>query len=331
MPATQLKSKVRVVFTGGTISMQVDPVRGGPIPVLVGRDILARVPGLNQWAEVSGLDFSLLPGPHMTPDRMFELAGVLRTELARPDVDGIVVTHGTDTLEETAFLLDLLLDGAKPVVLVGAMRNSSESGWDGPSNLLSAVRVAASPDACGAGVLVVMNERIFAGREAVKTHTESVDGFAGRDWGASGVVDKDRVILARRLRGFRAIPCPKLETAVEVVKLSAGSDGRVIESLIRSGIRGLVIEGLGRGNVPVTAVDAVDAAVKAGVTVVITTRCAQGRVLDTYAYDGSGRHLLRLGALLGGWLPAHKARLLLMVLLGGGASREEIAARFDEV
>ena len=320
---------VAVVFTGGTISMRFDPAAGGPVPALSGAEILAQVPGLEAFATVSAVDFARLPGPHMTPGRMLELARVTGTQLENPATTGVVITHGTDTLEETACLLDLVLASDKPVVLVGAMRNSSELGWDGPANLRSAVRVAAEPAARGQGVLVVMNDQILAAADATKTHTEAVDTFRSREGSALGFVDKDRVFITRRRVAREHIPADRLEERVEIVKLSAGSDGRVIRWLLEDGVRGLVIEGLGRGNAPVTAIEAVEQAVRSGFPVVIASRCPRGRVLDTYAYAGAGRQFKKLGAILAGTIPSHKARLKLMLLLGMGAGGERIRAAFD--
>src|SRR5262249_39626565 len=150
---TATKPRVLMVFTGGTISMRFDAKAGGAVPALSGREIISLVPGLDQIAEIRTLDFACLPGPHMTPAKMFDLAGIVARELVSERADGVVITHGTDTLEETAFLLDLVLNSDKPVVLAGAMRNSSELGWDGPANLRSAVRVASSCAARQLGVL----------------------------------------------------------------------------------------------------------------------------------------------------------------------------------
>lgn len=192
------RPRIAVVFTGGTISMRVDALAGGAVPALSGEEILALVPGLEKIAAVRVVEFARVAGPHITPVRMLELARVVEAQLADATVQGVVITHGTDTLEETAYLLDLVLDSEKPVVLVGSMRNGSELGFDGPANLRSAVRVAVEPAARGLGVLVVMNDQLLAAAEATKTHTEAVDTFQSRDFGALGIVDKDRVIVTRR-------------------------------------------------------------------------------------------------------------------------------------
>jgi L-asparaginase len=324
-----MKPTIAIVFTGGTISMRLDASTGGPIPALSGREILARVDGLNEIADCTPIDFALLPGPHMTPAKMFELARCVARQLEDERFQGVVVTHGTDTLEETAYLHDLVLRSDKPVAFVGAMRNSSELSWDGPANLRSAVRVAADPTARGLGVLVVMGEQLIAAREATKTHTEALDTFQGRDFGSLGIVDKDRIIVMRRPVQRENIAADKLEEHVDLIKVAAGSDGRFIDFAIGDGARGLVIEGLGRGNVTVATLPAIDRAIKTGIPVVITSRCPRGRVLDTYAYEGAGKQLRRMGAILGGIVPSHKARIKLMLLLGAGYSSEQIRDSFD--
>ena len=325
-----MKTRIAIFFTGGTISMRVDPKSGGAIPALSGEEIIAQVPGLDEIADFEIINFAKLPGPHMTPPKMLELARDVAAQLADPNIAGAVVTHGTDTLEETAYLLNLLLDEEKPVAFVGAMRNSSELSWDGPGNLRSAVRVAADEGARGLGVMVVMGDQLIAASEATKTHTEATDTFQSRDFGPLGIVDKDRIIVARRPARREHIPTPKLEERVDIIKLSAGADGRFINFALEDGARGLVIEGLGRGNVPVAALPAIERAVGMGLPVVITSRCPRGRVLDTYAYEGAGRQLKRMGAILGGMTPSHKARIKLMVALGAGWSVEQIRASFED-
>lgn len=310
--------------------MRIDAKTGGAIPALSGHEILAQVPRLDEIAEFEVIDFARLPGPHWTPERMMELAGAVRGKLAEPAVAGAVVTHGTDTLEETAYLLDLVLNEEKPIVFVGAMRNSSELSWDGPENLRSAVRVAIDSQARNLGIIVAMNEQLIAASEAVKTHTESTDTFQSRDFGPIGFVDKDRVIVMRRPFDREHIPAEKIESRVDCLKMYAGADGRFIDFAVADGAKGLVIEGLGRGNVTPAALASIERALYIGLPVVITSRCPRGRVLDTYAYEGAGKQLTARGAILGGMLPAHKARIKLMLALGAGWSIEQIRKSFEE-
>jgi L-asparaginase len=324
-----MKPRVAIFFTGGTIAMKMDAARGGAVPALSGHDLIRSTPGIELVADIDVIDFASLPGPHMTPPKMLELSLAVAAKLAEPRVAGVVVTHGTDTLEETAYLLDLVLSEEKPIVFVGAMRNSSELSWDGPANLRAAVQVAAEPSARGLGVVVAMTDRMIAASEAVKVYAEAPHTFHSRDFGPLGLIDKDRVIVGRRPARREHIPTGALEERVDIIHAAAGVDGRFIEWAIDGGARGLVLQGLGRGNLPPATMPAVERAIDKGLPVVITSRCPRGRVLDTYAYEGAGKQLTQLGAILGGMLPSHKARLKLMVTLGAGWSREQIRRSFE--
>ncbi len=309
--------------------MSIDPAMGGAAPALSGEEIVARVEGLSEVAEFDIINFARLPGPHITPAIMLELAQMVAAELSKPNIDGVVITHGSDTLEETAYFLDLVLHSDKPVVFVGAMRNSSELSWDGPANLMAAVRVAAAAEARGLGVVVAMSEKIIAANEVTKTHTESVDTFQSRDYGALGLIDKDRILIARRPTEREHIAVTVVEERVETIKAVSGSDGKFVDFAVQQGVRGIVLEGFGRGNVPPAYLPAIARAVQAGIPVVITSRCPRGRVLDTYAYDGAGKTLTNLGVMLGGVLPSHKARIKLMLALGAGYSIAQIRQSFQ--
>lgn len=325
-----MKPHIAIFFTGGTISMSIDPTMGGAAPALSGEEIVARVDGLSDVADFDIINFSRLPGPHVTPAKMLELAQAVNAELSKPHIDGVVITHGTDTLEETAYFLDLFLHSDKPVVFVGAMRNSSELSWDGPANLLAAVRVAADAQARGLGVVVAMSEKIVAANEVTKTHTESVDTFQSRDYGALGLIDKDRVIIARRPTEREHIATEKIEDRVETIKMVSGGDGKFITFALLQGTRALVLEGFGRGNIPPAYMPAVELAMHSHIPVVLTSRCSRGRVLDTYAYEGAGKTLTNLGVILGGVLPSHKARIKLMLALGAGYSIAQIRQSFED-
>ncbi|MDR3074186.1 MAG: asparaginase, partial [Deltaproteobacteria bacterium] len=166
-----MDAKVVVFTTGGTIAMRRDPELGGAVPAVSGPELIEAVPPLADVCPVEVREFSNIPSPHFTPERMYALARTVEEALAEPDVAGVVITHGTDTMEETAYLLDLFLEGDKPVCLTGAMRSAAEISPDGPGNILCAVRCAASPAARGMGALIVMNEEVHAAREATKTHS----------------------------------------------------------------------------------------------------------------------------------------------------------------
>jgi L-asparaginase len=323
---------IGLLFTGGTISMKLDPATGAAVPALSAADILAQVPQIGSVADIEVEEFSRLPGPHVTPDQMWRLARRAAAWLERPDTDGLVVTHGTDTIEETAYLLDLLLTSDKPVVLIGAMRTVSDPSWDGPANLLSAARVAASPAARGHGVLVVMDDQILPAREVRKVHTEASRSFATPEFGPVGVVDAGVVVFRRRAlarpswrypAADAGLRVPRLDTRVELVQAYTGMSDRLVRCAVEAGTRGLAVVAFGRGNVPPAIVPAIDAAVRQGVLVTVSSRCVAGRVWPRYGYEGGGLQLSTIGAILAGELSGAKARLLQMVALGAAADPAE--------
>ncbi|MCC7508890.1 MAG: asparaginase [Planctomycetes bacterium] len=306
---------LKLIFTGGTISMRDDAGRGA-VPVLSGDELLKDVPGLSSFCSVQVEDFGQLPGPHMTPARMFELSD--RVQAALVNHDGVVITHGTDTLEETATLLDLRHTGDKPVVLVGAMRTSSQLSWDGPINLYQGCRVAADSRARGRGVMVVMNSTVFAASEVTKTYTDAIDTFQSPDVGPLGLFDGDELRLHRYPVARKSLVGGRLELRVGLVVASAGDDGSLIDSCIKRGDQGLVIEAMGRGNLPPPMAAAARRAVEAGVVTVLTSRCWGGRVSGTYGYEGGGARLRELGLVFAPGIPGHKARMIVMAALGAG-------------
>ncbi len=318
--------RVLFIFTGGTISMKIDPQTGGAVPALSGREILSFDPTLAELADIEVIDFGRLPGPHWTAEKMWELSELTRAQLERPELDGIVITHGTDTLEETAYFVDLRHTSDKPIAFVGAMRNTSELSFDGPANLRAALRTVIEPDARRQGAFIVLNMLIHAASAATKSDTQALETFTSPVFGPLGIVDADRVLFARALPRRAQIDAATFEPQVDLLLTYAGFDGRFIDAARESGARGLVLEGTGRGNVPPAALPAIDRALEAGIPVVLSTRCAQGRVLDTYAYEGSGWDLRRRGVLFAGALPGPKARVQLMLALG--ATREPAVLKY---
>ncbi|MFL6274421.1 MAG: asparaginase [Blastocatellia bacterium] len=323
-----MKKRLALIFTGGTISMKHDAALGAAVPALSGSEILALVEGVDEVADVEVIEFGRYPGPHMTLPRMMQLSGVVCAALERKDIGGVVITHGTDTLEETAYLLDLTTASDKPVVLVGALRNSSEMGWDGPPNLLSAMRVAAADGARGLGVLVAMNDTILAASEATKTHSESFDAFQSPDFGPLGIVDRGEVIIRRPSVKRRHLPVTEIVEPVFLIKLASGVDATLIDAATDAGARGLVIEALGRGNVPPATLAGLRRAVERGLPVVLVSRCLRGRVFDSYGYEGGGKQLRQLGIIFADFLNGQKARIKLSLALSLTDDPDEIRALF---
>jgi L-asparaginase len=307
--------RLLLLATGGTISMRSDPERGGAVPELSGEEILAAVPGWERYARLEVREFGRYPGPHMTIERMWELRAAVLQATAE-GFAGVVITHGTDTIEETAYLLDRSLPPDGPVALTGAMRNSSELSWDGPANLMAAIQVAVSRAARGRGAMVVMDDRVVQGAEVVKTHTEEFGTFQSPNWGPLGIVDKGSVLFYRESRRKPTLAPAEPATPVDLVKIVAGADSRLVEASLDSGARGVVLEALGRGNVPPAVIPGVRRWADAGLPVVIASRSLRGRVLDTYAYLGGGHELREMGVLFADHLTGQQARIELMLALG---------------
>jgi L-asparaginase len=313
-----------LVFTGGTISMRHDPAAGGAVPTLRGRDILALAPEIEQLAPIEVDDWGAFPGPHMTVERMWELRGRIAEHVARPEVEGVVVTHGTDSLEESAYLVARSVDSEKPIVFTGAMRTSSDLGWDGPGNLGASVRVAASDDAHGCGVVVVMSDRIYTALDVTKAHTHMLDAFDSPGLGPLGVIDDGEVIFRRAIpeRGSVLLP-PAPAAPVDIVYAWAGADSRLLDASREDG-RGVVVAGMGRGNVPPAMVEGIDRWIAEEKPVVIASRAFRGRVGCTYGYPGGGRRLAERGAIFAGARRPPQARIEVMLGLGAGLSVAEL-------
>ncbi|HUG55176.1 MAG TPA: asparaginase [Vicinamibacteria bacterium] len=319
---------VHVLFTGGTISMRIDPDTGAAVPALSGGEIVARVQGLRKEARLTLEDYARLPGPHVTVPWMWRLRERVAEVLADPGVDGVVVTHGTDTLEETAFLLDLTLESEKPVVFCGAMRTVSEPGWDGPANLMSAVRAAVHPAARGRGVLVTVGEQVHAASEATKWHTQSLGAFRSPH-GPIGVLDRGQVVFHRPPFRRMAIRASRLQDGVDLHTMAAGTDDALLRASLRRGARGLVLEGTGCGNVPPAVVPGIRAALRTRVPVVLSSRCPEGRLAPAYGYEGGGQMLRALGVVYAQELPGPKARIKLMVALGAVSTLADVRRLFE--
>jgi L-asparaginase len=323
------RKNVLLLFTGGTISMRIDPGTGGAVPALSGQEIVSSVPAIGQEAQLTLEDYARLPGPHVTPQWMWALKEYVARRLQEPTLDAVVITHGTDTLEETAFLLDLTLHSSKPVVFCGAMRTVSEPGWDGPANLLAAVRVAAHEGSPGRGVLVALGEYVHAAAEATKWHTQSLAAFRSPH-GALGAMERDSVIYYQPPYRKPPLPAAELVPEVDLHTMAAGVDGTLVAASVARGARGLVLEATGAGNIPPAVVPAVRSALAAGLAVVAVSRCPEGRVFPAYGYEGGGRMLRDLGVILGGDLPGPKARIKLMVALGVSRERDVLRRMFEQ-
>lgn len=309
--------------------MRFDASIGGAVPALGAEEIIAAARGIEHVATLRVEEWGRFPGPHMTVERQWALRTHLLSLVEDPAIDGVVVTHGTDTIEESAYLVTRSIATEKPIVFTGAMRNASELSWDGPANLADSVRVAASEEGRGLGTLLLLNGRIFSALDVTKAHTHLLDAFESPGLGPIGVVDDGEVVFQRALPPFGAILAPSAPaTPVDIVTAHAGGDARLLD-VSRTTARGVVVAALGRGNVPPAMAEGIGRCLADGVPVVVTSRAPRGRVGTTYGYDGGGRQLANAGAIFTGARRPQQARIDLMLALGAGLSGEALRRVFD--
>jgi L-asparaginase len=317
-------AKVVLVSTGGTIASRMDAGRGYVAATASGEELIRLLQDSLLGITVEVDEFCNVGSFNIDLDLAFRLVQRIGEHLTRSEVSGVVVTHGTDTMEESAFLADLIVTSDKPIVFTGAQRNADERDSDGARNLAQAIRVAAS-DLRGLGAMILFDEEFHAARDATKTHSYRTSTFTSMEHGKLGEVDGDRIVLHRRpvLRATIRTHC--VEPAVDLIKLVMGSDARFIRCALQSGAKGLVIEAFGRGNATLSVVEGVREAIAAGIPVLIASRSPQGRVKPIYG-NGGGKDLAAAGAMFAGDLSGVKARVLLAAALGAGMAHEEIAA-----
>jgi len=318
-------SRVAVIFTGGTISMVADPAAGGKVPTLDGAAILARAPGIEDIADLVPIDLGRTPASHFSFPKLFEIAREIRRSQADPATDGVVVVQGTDVIEETAFLWDLVLDGDSPVIVTGAMRAASDANDDGPANLRNAVRCAAAPVLRGQGVQVVLDATINPADAVTKTHASALDTFQCLDTGPLGRVVGERVVLDRERGPRRSLATDRAAEGVLLLTAHVAMDGSLLDAAAGLRPAGIVVEATGAGNTAGALVEAASRAIEQGIVVAFTTRCAAGAASTGYAFPGGGATWQRAGALLAGHLSGPKARIALALGLGAGLDRAALA------
>ena len=324
------KKNILIVFTGGTFSMKIDKNKsGGAIPRYSGEELLKKIPDAKKFAKISFYDFGKYPGPHVTPDVMMELSKQLKRKLAEKKYNGIVITHGTDTLEETAYLIDLTIKTEIPIVFTGSMRNSSEPNWDGPKNLIDSIQVCLNENSKGIGTLVCMHGEVNAASEVTKIFSNEFETFQSLDFGMLGFVQKGRVVYNRLPRFLEIINTNKINTNVDLLTVYAGMDEKFFRNSADSGADGLVIEALGVGNVPPEAFKGVEYVIKKNIPVVLVSRCPAGETDYIYSYPGAGRHLHNLGVIFTDYLNGQKARIKLMLALSKTTDRKILKKIFE--
>lgn len=318
-----------MIFTGGTISMTIDPETGGAVPSLSGDQILARLEDVRELGDIRYREYGKYPGPHVTPRMMYDIARLAQEEADREDVEGVIITHGTDTLEETAYYLDLALSTDKPVIVIGAMNHSEDPAWDGPANIRDAMLTVLSGQFRGLGVLICLSGDINAASEVTKTHTLQRDTFMSFDFGPVGRIFEDRPVFLRKPFIHDHIGLVEATEPVHLLKCYAGMGAQPFESVIGAGARGLVVEAMGTGNVPPPAYDGINSVLEAEIPVVLVSRCPRGTTDDVYGYYGAGRHLHGAGVIFARYLNGQKARIKLMLALTRSSDPAELRRMFE--
>lgn len=300
----------------------------GLMPRFKGRELIDKLPTLpSSVSEVEVKEWKLLPSGHLSVKDVLDLVQLIR-ELSK-SYDGIVVTHGTDALEETAYMVDLLYGGSAPVVFTGAMYPLSFPGSDALRNLYNAIKVASCFDAMGQGVLVVMNDEIHAASEVIKLKSFGIDAFSSFPFGFLGNLTPNGIEFRRRLLKREFYEIDQVEEKVALVKVCFSMNPDIIDLLTSAGYRGIVLEGMGVGNVTPSLVPVLEKAIERGVVVVLASRCPASDVIPIYGYNGGSLDLVKRGVIPAGKLNGLKARIKLMVLLGVTRDLEELKERFS--
>ena len=319
---------ILVVFTGGTFSMRIDEKTKSAIPFFHGDELVKMIPEARALAKISVYEFGNYPGPHITPELMLDLSKEIKKFVLQKDVDGVIVTHGTDTLEETAYFLDLTIKTEKPIVVIGAMKTSSEPDWDGPKNLLDAIHICNNSNSKGIGVLVCLNGEINAASEVTKTHTEDMETFRSLDFGTLGFIDRGKVVYNRLPRKLETFETEKINSNVDLIKVYTGMDKKFFCFSADSGAEAVVVEAMGVGNVPPAAFEGIKYIVQKNIPVVLVSRCPAGETLDIYGYPGAGKWLKQIGVIFTDYLNGQKARIKMMVCLGQTTDQKELKKMF---
>ena len=319
-----MPKKILVLHTGGTISMQADDSGA----VVTSQDNpMNHVSNPLEGVEVHALDFFNLPSPHIKPKHMLALYQKIKEE--SDHYDGFVITHGTDTLEETAYFLDTMEVPHKPIVLTGAMRSSNELGSDGVYNYLSALRVASDDKAADKGVLVVMNDEIHAAKYVTKTHTTNVSTFQTPTHGPLGLIMKHEILYFKTAEPRVRFDLDRIQGLVPIIPVYAGMTEELLNLLPVDQLDGLIIQAFGAGNVPKETAQKLNALIQEGLPIALVSRCFNGIAEPVYAYEGGGVCLQKAGVFFVKELNAQKARLKLLIAINAGLTGDELRAYME--
>ena len=308
-----MPKKILVLHTGGTISMQADA--SGAV-VTSSDNPMNHVSNPLEGIQVHSLDFFNLPSPHIKPKHKLALYQKIKEEA--DNYDGVVITHGTDTLEETAYFLDTMEVPHMPIVLTGAMRSSNELGSDGVYNYLSALRVASDDRAADKGVLVVMNDEIHAAKYVTKTHTTNVGTFQTPTHGPLGLITKREILYFKTAEPRVRFDLNHIQGLVPIISAYAGMTDELIDMLDLEQLDGLIIQAFGAGNIPKETAQKLESLLQKGIPVALVSRCFNGIAEPVYAYQGGGVQLQKAGVFFVKELNAQKARLKLLIALNAG-------------
>ena len=314
-----MPKKILVLHTGGTISMQADA--SGAV-VTSSDNPMNHVSNPLEGIHVHDLDFFNLPSPHIQPKHMLALYQKIKEEAA--NYDGVVITHGTDTLEETAYFLDTMEVPHMPIVLTGAMRSSNELGSDGVYNYLSALRVASDDRAADKGVLVVMNDEIHAAKYVTKTHTTNVGTFQTPTHGPLGLITKREILYFKTAESRVRFDLDHIQGLIPIISAYAGMTDELIDMLDLEQLDGLIIQAFGAGNVPKETAQKLESLLQQGIPVALVSRCFNGIAEPVYAYQGGGVQLQKAGVFFVKELNAQKARLKLLIALNAGLTGQAL-------
>ena len=319
-----MPKKILVLHTGGTISMQADDSGA----VVTSQDNpMNHVSNPLEGVEVHALDFFNLPSPHIKPKHMLALYQKIKEEADH--YDGFVITHGTDTLEETAYFLDTMEVPHKPIVLTGAMRSSNELGSDGVYNYLSALRVASDDKAADKGVLVVMHDEIHAAKYVTKTHTTNVSTFQTPTHGPLGLIMKHEILYFKTAEPRVRFDLDRIQGLVPIIPVYAGMTEELLDLLPVDQLDGLIIQAFGAGNVPKETAQKLNALIQEGLPIALVSRCFNGIAEPVYAYEGGGVCLQNAGVFFVKELNAQKARLKLLIAINAGLRGDELRAYME--
>lgn len=315
-----MTKKITLITTGGTIASK-EINKGLLASGAISGEELASLCDLPEGYEIKIVDIMQVPSMHINFSSMDLIRQAIEKELQDETVNGIVVTHGTDSLEETAYFLDITINDHRPIVVTGSQRSPQEVGTDVFSNLKNSIYTASSELLHNVGVVVVFNERIYSAKYVKKVHASNLQGFESFGYGYLGIIDNDIVSIYQKPIRKECFTLNTQLPRVDIIKCYTGQDGVFIDASVAAGAKGIVLEGVGRGQVTPMMIDSIQKAIDLGVSVVMTTSAEEGKVYPSYGYEGSAHDLKNRGVILGEDYDSKKARIRLAVLL---SSRENI-------